>query len=558
MDSKRVLIVGGVAGGASCAARLRRLDEQAQIFMFERGADVSFANCGLPYYVGGVINDRQSLLVATPERFRDWFNVEVRTRHEVQSIDRQARTIEVRNLQTGNLKTERYDELVLSPGATPIRPSLPGLDLPGVFGVRNLQDVDQITQWITRRNATRAVVVGGGYIGLEMVENLVHRGMDVTLLELLDQVMPQMDAEMVVPIHNLLREKGVGLQLGNGVAALEQAPGDSLAVIAKNGERITADLVIMAVGVKPDVKLALEADLEIGPTGGIRVDGQMRTSDPHIFAVGDAAEVRDWVTGTPILVPLAGPANRQGRLVADVISGRDREFRGVQGTSVVGLFGWTVASTGANEKRLLANDVVYRKMYVHANHHAGYYPGAEPMALKILFDPESGRLLGAQAVGTAGVDKRIDVLAMAMQKHATVFDLEEAELCYAPQFGSAKDPVNLVGAAAANAVRGDVDVVYWEDWLTAQNDAQAQPVVVDVRNPDELASGSVPGARNIPLGELRMRLEELPRDREIWVHCGVGQRSYYASRILRQQGFQTRNLSGGLKSYHTVTSAAKR
>ncbi len=558
MDSKRVLIVGGVAGGASCAARLRRLDEQAQIFMFERGPDVSFANCGLPYYVGGVINDRQSLLVATPERFRDWFNVEVRTRHEVQSIDRQAQTVEVRNLQTGNLKTERYDELVLSPGATPIRPSLPGLDLPGVFVVRNLQDVDQITQWITRRNATRAVVVGGGYIGLEMVENLVHRGMDVTLLELLDQVMAQMDSEMVVPIHNLLREKGVGLQLGNGVAALEQAPGDSLAVIAKNGERITADLVIMAVGVKPEVKLALEADLEIGPTGGIRVDGQMRTSDPHIFAVGDAAEVRDWVTGMPILVPLAGPANRQGRLVADVISGRNREFRGVQGTSVVGLFGWTVASTGANEKRLLANDVVYRKIYVHANHHAGYYPGAEPMALKILFDPESGRLLGAQAVGTAGVDKRIDVLAMAMQKHATVFDLEEAELCYAPQFGSAKDPVNLVGAAAANAVRGDVDVVYWEDWLTAQNDARTQPVVVDVRNSDELASGTVPGARNIPLGELRMRLKELPRDREIWVHCGVGQRSYYASRILRQQGFQTRNLSGGLKSYQTVTSAAKR
>lgn len=550
MASKRVLIVGGVAGGASCAARLRRLDETAEIFMFERGPDVSFANCGLPYYVGGVITDRQSLLVATPERFRDWFNVEVRIRHEVESIDRRAKTIGVRNLQTGSLKTERYDHLVLSPGAKPIRPSLPGVDLPGVFVVRNLQDVDQINQWIVRRNATRAVVVGGGYIGLEMVENLVHRGLDVTLLELLDQVMPQMDKEMVVPIQNMLIERGVGFQLGNGVTSLQEAPGETIAVIAKNGERITADLVILAVGVKPDVKLAMDAGLDLGPSGGIRVDERMRTSDPNIYAVGDAVEVRDWVTGNPMLVPLAGPANRQGRLVADVICGRDRRFRGVQGTSVVGLFGWVLASTGANEKRLLATDTPYQKMYVHANHHAGYYPGAEPIALKILFQPVTGRLLGAQAVGTAGVEKRIDVLAMALQKEATVFDLEEAELCYAPQFGSAKDPINLAGAAAANVLRGDVELVYWEDWMTAQaNGEQPRPLVVDVRNADELGSGTVPGATNIPLGELRARIDELPRDREVWVHCGVGQRSYYASRILKQAGFEVRNLAGGLKSY---------
>jgi len=550
MASKRILIVGGVAGGASCAARLRRLDESAEIFMFERGPDVSFANCGLPYYLGGLIENRQKLLVATPAWFRDAFKIEVRTRHEVKRIDRAKRTIEVENRQTGEASTERYDALVLAPGAAPVRPPLPGVDLPGIFSLRNLEDTDRIADWIKVREAERAVVVGGGFIGLEMVENLSRRGMDVALLEMLDQVMPPMDREMVAPVHRELRKHGVDLQLSNGVTAFEPGVQDTITVVGRHDARWNADLVILAVGVKPDVKLAREAGLEIGPLGGIRVDERMRTSDPNVFAVGDAVEVRHVVTGRPSLIPLAGPAGRQGRVAADVICGRDARFRGSQGTCAVGVFDLTLAMTGAGEKALLAAGMPYEKSYTHPPHHAGYYPGAERIAMKLLFAPDTGRVLGAQAVGKAGVAKRIDVLALAIQKEATVFDLEEAELCYAPQYGSSKDVVNMVGFAAANALRGDVNVVHWTDWRERQS-SDPNLLVVDVRPRTMVAEmGSVPGTISIPLGELRARLGELPRDREIWVHCAAGQTSYYASRVLRQNGFHVRNLSGGMFTYN--------
>lgn len=546
--SKRILIVGGVAGGASCAARLRRMDESAEIFIFERTGNVSFANCGLPYYIGGKIVDRQELVVATAERFRDTMNIEIRTRHEVERIDRTNRTIEVRNLQTGAVMKEPYDVLVLAPGAEPVRPNLPGIDLPGVFVLRNLDDVDQIHQWIAHRNVSRAVVIGGGFIGLEMVENLSHRTINVTLLELGHQVMPPMDPEMVAPVHEELGRQGVDLQLGNAVSAIEPGPQDTLMVVAQHDERFSAELVILSVGVKPDVKLARESGLELGSTGGIQVNDRMRTNDPAIFAVGDAVEVRDFVTGGPALVPLAGPANRQGRIAADAICGRDVHYRGTQGTAVVGVFDLTLAMTGATEKSLRRANIPFIKSYTHSMHHASYYPGAEPISLKLLFSPGDGRILGVQAVGKAGVEKRVDVLAMAIQKGATVFDLEETELCYAPQYGSAKDPVNMAGFTAANILRGDVDVVHWSQWKELQS-ADQMPITLDVRPATAVAAGAIDGTIRIPLGELRARLDELPRNREIWIHCMFGQTSYNATQILRQHGFKVRNLSGGMTSY---------
>ena len=549
MPSKRVLIIGGVAGGASCATRLRRLDEQAEIFIFERGPDVSFANCGLPYYVGGVIQERHKLLMVKPERFRDWFKIEVRIRHAVKQIDRAARTIEVENLQTRATSVERYDHLVLATGASPIRPELPGIDLPGIFTMRNLEDVDAINAWILHRKAARAVVVGGGFLGLEMAENLSRRGLEVTLVEMRDQIMPPMDAEMVAPAQEELRGQGVELALGQTVAGFETAPEERITVVTQEGPRHTGGVVILAMGVRPDAQLARSAGLEIGSLGGVRVDDRMRSSDPAVFAVGDAVEVGDFVTGQLVVAPLAGPANRQGRIAADVIAGRDARYRGTQGTSVVGVFDLTLAMTGATEKTLRRYNIPFEKSYTHSLHHAGYFPGGEMIALKLLFSPEDGRILGAQAVGKAGVEKRIDVLSLAIQKRATVYDLEEAELCYAPQYGSAKDPINMAGFVAANLLRGDVEVAHWSEWQARRAAGPELPLVLDVRTPGEFAAGAVPGAVNIPLGELRTRLNELSRDGEIWVHCGVGQRAYYAVRILKQHGFRARNLSGGMRTY---------
>ncbi len=544
-EKKRILIIGGVAGGASCAARLRRLSETVEIIMFDRGPYVSFANCGLPYYVGDVIKKEESLLVARPELFRQRFNIEVRLHSEITAIDRQQQRIEVRDLARGKTYSEPYDDLVLSPGARSIRPDLPGIDLPGIFSLRTIPDSRMLRQWIQSHQATRAMVVGGGYIGMEITENLVKRGLKVTVIEKQDQVMPLVDPEMVAAVHASLRKHGVRLHLNESVTAFEPDGSHMLKVGLASGRQIQTDLVVLCIGVRPETQLARQAGLEIGPSGGIRVSPQMETSDPHIRAVGDAVEVRDVVTGQDSVIPLAGPANRQGRIAADALMGRPVAFRGVQGTSVVGILDQVLAFTGPSEKllRRLGQWEKMEKIYLHPGHHAGYYPGASPITLKLIFGKQDGRVIGAQAVGKGGVEKRIDVIAMAIQKGATVFDLEEAELCYAPQFGSAKDPVNLAGMIAANVMRGDVSLEHWE--AVAGSDA----LVLDVRDPSEFKRGHVDGALNLPLDQLRDRMGELPREREILTYCFVGQRSYYAARALSQYGFKVKNLSGGFKTY---------
>ena len=552
----KVIIVGGVAGGASCAARLRRLDEKAEILMVERGPYVSYANCGLPYHVGGTIEQEASLLVATEQTFREQFAIDVRTRCEVVGINAAQKTVDLKNLATGEVTTEKYDKLVLSPGAAPIRPPLPGIDLPGIFSVRTVPDAREIRAWLDREAAgqsgmnsytgyqtvlppKRAVVVGGGFIGLEMVENLAHRGLAVTLVERLNQVMPPLDPEMARLVERYLVKHGVELALNDGVAGFEQAADGALEVLTSSGKRLPADIVILAIGVRPETALAKMAGIEIGQRGGIRVDEQMRTSDPNIFAVGDAVEVKDFVTGQWSLVALAGPANRQGRIAAEVICGRNSRYRGTQGTSICQIFEGVIASTGASEKVLKQlGETDFEKIYLYPNSHAGYYPGAKYIAMKVIFRKSDGRLLGAQVLGEDGVPKRIDSFAMAIQAGMTIYDLEESELSYAPPFGSAKDPVNFAGMVAADIVRDDMPIIHW--------DAVDGDFVLDVRNPPELAVESVAGAVNIPLPQLRSRLGELPREREILVFCRSGQRAYYATRILLQNGYKARNISGGM------------
>ncbi len=441
---QRILIVGGVAGGASCAARLRRLSEEVEITIFERGPYVSFANCGLPYYVGNVITDERDLLIATPQLFRSRFNIDVRVQSDVQAIDRERCEIEVRNIQKGEVYREGYDVLVLAPGASPIRPPLPGIDLPGIHTLRTIPDSRQIREWIVEREVKRAIVVGGGFIGLEMAENLTKRGISVTIIEMLPQVMPAIDPEIAILIQDHLITNGVSLCLDDAVAGFVHSnDGSAISVSTKSGENYETDMVLLAIGVRPEVTLARQAGLEIGALGGVRVDDHMCTSDERIWAVGDAVEVRDFITGEWALVPLAGPANRQGRIAADAILGRDVRFRGVQATAVCRVFNMTVAATGVSEKVLQRSGISgqlnqYEKIYLHPGHHVGYYPGARPMTIKLIFSSRDGTVLGAQAVGEEGVDKRIDVIAMAIQRGSTVYDLEQAELCYAPQFGAAK------------------------------------------------------------------------------------------------------------------------
>jgi NADPH-dependent 2,4-dienoyl-CoA reductase/sulfur reductase-like enzyme/rhodanese-related sulfurtransferase len=554
----KVIIVGGVAGGASCAARLRRLDEQAEIIMVERGPYVSYANCGLPYHIGGVIEKESSLLVATEATFRDQFNVDCRVNCEAIGIAPDRKTVDLRNVKTGEVTTESYDKLVLSPGAVSIRPPLPGIDLPGIFQVRTVPDARSINEWIekgtqflsgmdrysgfqTVKPKMRAVVIGGGFIGIETAENLVHRGFDVTLIEMGAQILAPLDHEMARIAEGYLEQRGIRLALNNGVSGFRQLDGGRIEVQTKAGTTYPADLVILALGVRPDTALAKAAGLEIGERGGIRVDDQMHTSNRDIFAVGDAIEVRDFVTGQWSLIALAGPANRQGRIAADVIAGRDPHFRGTQGTSIIGFFGGVAAWTGASEKTLKRlGDTDYEKVYLYPNSHAGYYPGAKPIAMKVLFRKSNGKLLGAQALGEDNVDKRISSLAVALQMGATIYDLEEAELCYAPPFGSAKDPVNFAGMIAADVLRDDMPLGHWDD--------AGDGFVLDVREPFELAVENAPGALNIPLGQLRARLGELPRDKEILVVCRSGQRAYSAMRILLQQGFKARNMAGGMLS----------
>jgi NADPH-dependent 2,4-dienoyl-CoA reductase/sulfur reductase-like enzyme/rhodanese-related sulfurtransferase len=548
MKKKRILVVGGVAGGASCVARARRLSEADDIIMFDRGEYVSFANCGLPYYVGDVIKEEENLIVATPEMFRKRFKIDVRLQSEVVAVDRKNSRIQIKDLTTGDIYLEEYDALVLAPGARAIKPKMPGIDLPGIFSLRTIPDSRQIKAWINGRNAKRAVVVGGGYIGMEMTENLVNLGLSVTIIEMQPHVMPLLDAEMASPITAELVKHGVTLRLNETVNGFEQNADGLISAKLKSGSIEKAGLVILALGVRPEIKIAEAAGLEIGQRGGIRVDKHMRTSDEKIWAVGDAVEVKDVVTGQWGVIPLAGPANRQGRIAADVIMGRNAEFRGVQGTSVVGIMGLVVASTGATEKTLRSMGIwdqpaSFEKIYLHPGHHVRYYPGASPINFKLIFSRADGRVVGAQAIGKEGVEKRIDVISMAIQKNATVFDLEEAELCYAPQFGSAKDPVNIAGMIAANVLRGDAPIVHWDE-------LNKKPVfMLDVRDPSEYRHGHIKGAVNIPLDELRERMGEVPKDQEVWTYCFVGQRSYYAARALSQYGYDIKNLSGGFKTF---------
>jgi NADPH-dependent 2,4-dienoyl-CoA reductase/sulfur reductase-like enzyme/rhodanese-related sulfurtransferase len=551
----KLVIVGGVAGGASAAARARRLSEDAEIVVLERGPDVSFANCGLPYYVGGEIAPRDKLLVAKPKLLRERFRLDVRTRSSVEAIDRQAKKVRVKELDTGREYDEAYDALILAPGATPLRPPIPGIDLPNVLTLRNLDDVDRIKARVDAA-AKRVVVVGAGFIGLELAENFVKRGVETVVVELQAQVLPPLDPEMTVPIVEALTSRGVRVILGDSADAFEAA-GGGLLVKLKSGETLAADLVILGVGVRPENKLAVDAGLDVGQRGGIRVSESMQTSDPAIWAVGDAVEIRDVVTGAAAQVPLAGPANRQGRIAAAAILRGDSRpvarYRGTQATAIVGVFDRVAAITGASEKVLARANLPYRKIYVHPADHAGYYPGAEQMTLKLLFAPDTGRVLGAQAVGGHGVDKRIDVIAVAIQAGMTVFDLEEMELCYAPQFGSAKDAVNMAGFVAAGLVRGDHPQADMATALDGPPDDQT--ILLDVRTSKEFAEGHLPGAVNIPVDDLRGRLGELSKDRQILAYCQVGMRGYIATRILLQKGFDAANLGGGYKTFLLLRAA---
>ncbi|MBL0674100.1 FAD-dependent oxidoreductase [Aeromonas dhakensis] len=555
---KRILIVGGVAGGASAAARARRLSEEAEIVMFERGEFVSFANCGLPYHIGGDIPNRDALLLQTPQSFKRRFNVDVRVFHDVIEIDKAGKSLLVRNLLTGEERREAYDVLLLSPGAAPIRPPFPGIDSPGVHTLRNIPDMDRILAALAHDQPRHVTVVGGGFIGLEMMEALHQRKLDVTLLELSDQVMAPVDKEMANMLHARIREEGIDLRLRTGLSAIESLDvlAEKTAAVAteqrgglrltlSDGTRLDTGLLILAIGVKPETLLAAKAGLELGPRGGIKVDAAMRTSDPFIYAVGDAVEETDFVTGESVLIPLAGPANRQGRIAADNMLGRAETYKKTQGTAICKLFDLAVASTGLSEKRLLQLGLPFEKAYVHPGSHAGYYPGAHPVSLKLLFAPD-GKIYGAQAIGKDGVDKRIDVLAVAQRAGLTVFDLQDLELTYAPPFGSAKDVINMAGFVASNHLKGDTLLCYAAE-VEARHPHQQ---VLDVRNGPELDKlGRIPGAMHIPLDELRNRLHELPRDKELLISCQVGLRGHVACRLLSQHGFKVKNLSGGFKTW---------
>ncbi len=543
---KRVLIVGGVAGGASTAARLRRLDEFAEIIMFERGEDISFANCGLPYYVSGIIEKRSALLVQTPRAMKRRFNIDVRIRSEVTRIIPHEKEVVVKDLVTGRTYQEHYDYLVLSPGAAPIKPSLPGIDLPNVFSIRNIPDSDRIKEWVREERPTNAVVVGGGFIGLEMVENLKHTGVNVALVEASDQVMAPLDKEMASMVHRYLRKQGVSLWLNERMISCE---GENRVHEVKlaSGNILPADLVVLGVGVRPETMLAEEAGLSIGPTGGIEVDEHLRTSDPFIFAVGDAIQVKNYLGGFETLLPLAGPANKQGRIVADNICGRTSQYEGTLGTAIARIFRMVVASTGLNEKSLQKMDREYEVSYTHPAPYATYYPGGSAMAIKLIFDPRDGQVLGSQIVGFEGVDKRIDVLASCIRKKLNVFDLQELELAYAPPFSSAKDPVNMAGYVAGNIVNGDVKIFHWHQ---VEDLKKQGAIIVDVRTPREFEQGAISGSINIPVDDLRNRMQELPRDGLILVYCRVGLRGYIAARILHQNGWANiKNLSGGYLTY---------
>lgn len=559
----KLVVIGGVAAGASTAARARRLDEQAEIVVFEKSHHVSFANCGLPYHIGEVITDRSRLLLQTPQSLRESLNIDVRIATEVLSIDRVGKTVTVKNLDSGEEYQERYDKLALCMGADAIVPQLPGIDLPGIHVLRRIGDMDQIKAELDAKLAAggskpvSAVVVGAGYIGLEMAENLKHRGASVEVVERANQILPPLDKEMSVPVEQHLRSRGVGLQLGASVAAFAQLPGETaLTVELDNHKVLKADLVILAAGVRPNVALATAAGIELGQRGGIRVDTHMQTSDPNIWAAGDGVETPNTVLGTAGLAPLAGPANRQARVAAENICGRTTEYKSTQGTSIVKVFDMVAGGTGATEKQLKTAGISFESIHVHPSGHAGYYPGTAMMHLKVIFDPQTGQLLGAQASGFDGIDKRLDVLAVAVRQKMTVFDLEEQELAYAPPFGSAKDPINMAGFVAANVVRGDLKIWKSEDYPENIRGMR----LIDVRTPEEYGIWHMPGAENVPLANIRAASAEWNKDDAIRLYCAVGFRSYLANRALVQRGFtNVATLSGGsttLKFFHELEPQA--
>ena len=546
----KIIIIGGVAGVATTAARIRRVDETAEIILLEKGKHISYANCGLPYYIGGVIEEREKLFVQTPEAFSTRFRVDVRTENEVIFIDRKKKTVTVRQSSEDTYE-ESYDKLLISTGASPVRPPLPGIDLPGIFTLRNVTDTDRIKEYINSHSPRKAVVVGAGFIGLEMAENLHAQGAKVSIVEMGNQVMAPIDFSMASLVHQHLMDKGVNLYLEQAVASFERE-GKGLKVTFKNGQSISADIVILSIGVRPETSLARAAELTIGPAGGIAVNDYLQTSDEAIYAIGDAIEYRHPITGKPWLNYLAGPANRQGRIVADNILGAKIPYEGSIGTSIAKVFDMTVASTGLPGKRLRLEGIDYMSSTIHPASHAGYYPDAMPMSIKITFDKQTGRLYGGQIVGYDGVDKRIDELALVIKHQGTVYDLMKVEQAYAPPFSSAKDPVAIAGYVAEDMITGKTNPVYWRELRDIEMENK---FLLDVRTQDEFALGSLPGAVNIPLDELRDRMSELPKDRMIYTFCAVGLRGYLAYRILTQHGFdKVRNLSGGLKTYRAATA----
>lgn len=546
MKHTKLIIIGGVAGGATAAARARRMDEEAEIILLERGEYISFANCGLPYYVGEVIKKRQDLLVTTPEALKKRYRIDVRTFCEVKAIDRTHKRVSVFNQKTQETYWETYDKIILAPGAEPLKPPLEGINLPGIYNLRNIPDTDRIKNHVDKKNPKSAVIVGGGFIGLEMMENLVQRGVRTTIVEMADQVMPPLDKEMAQMVRNHLEAKGVVCKLGKGVKGFRKER-DSLIVSVQEDQDIACDMVILSIGIRPENRLAKEAGLEIGKSGGIKVNTAMQTSDPDIYAVGDAVEVREFVTGFPLISALAGPANKQGRIAADNALGRKTVFRGTMRTSIVKIFELTVGSAGLSEKTLRTYGLPYQVSYTYSGSHADYYPGAETMTIKLIFSPGNGKVLGAQIIGKDGVDKRIDVLATAVHGGMTVFDLEELELAYAPPYSSAKDPVNIAGFVASNLIRGDAENIHPQE--LAELDPQTH-ILLDVRSKMEIrVLGALDGAVSIPIDDLRDHLKELDKEKTYIVYCAVGQRAYGGYRILAQNGFRARNLSGGFLTY---------
>ena len=546
----KVLIVGGVAGGASAAARLRRLDEKAEIIMFERGEYISFANCGLPYYIGGEINKKSALTLQTPQSFNSRFNVDVRVWNEVTAIDAEKKQVTVHNVQTGEDYTESYDELILSPGAAPLVPKMDGVDDPRVFTLRNIPDTVKIRDYVEEEFPESAVVVGGGYIGVEMAENLKKAGLKVTIVELANHVIAPLDGDMAAEVHRYLRDQGVELMLGKAVQSMEDK-GGKLTLHLSEGE-IETDMVILSVGVRPDTALAQSARLELNPKGAIVVNEHMQTSKEHIYAVGDAIEIADFVTGKKGYVPLAGPANKQGRIAADNICGIKSSYKNTLGSSVLKIFDMTVAMTGVNERTAQAAGLDYDKVYTYSQSHASYYPGGHGISIKTLYEKGTGKILGAQLVGYDGVDKRCDVIATAIRAGMTAYDLTELELCYAPPFGSAKDPVNFVGYVIENTLTGKVKNFFWNDVEKLPRDGSV--TLLDVRTPSEREVGHIPGFIHIPLDELRQRAGELPQDKPVYIHCHSGLRSYLACRMLTGLGYDCYNLSGGWRFYEIAVN----